>query len=933
MLVERDRELRTIEAALDEASLRRGGTLFVTGPAGIGKTALLRAAGERATGRGMRTLTATGGELEHELAFSAVQQMLYPVLRSLSAAVYSDVLSGAAGLARPVFDTGSPGRVTGADPAAVGPVVHGLYWVCSNLADGGPLLLVVDDLHWVDEASVRFLSYLARRVADLPILLVLAGRPAAPEHPVSRMLEAQRPQRLDLAPLSAQAVSILVRETLSGDPDDEFCRACATASGGNPFLLTEALHSLRAEHIRPVAAEAGRLERLRPETIARAVLTRLGRAGPDAVRLARAVAVLGPAADLRRVATLAEVSTRVAAELLDRLATEAIVRPGRLIEFVHPLVRAAVYAKTGDFIRAADHKRAARLLHEDGVPAGELAPHLLAAGPESDPWVVQTLRDAATGAMARGAPEVAVPCLHRALAEPPDAADRLPILVQLGRSLGMANRPDEAAEAWRSAYELAEKDVVRAEIALELGALMIHTGRGVETLAAYQLARAAIHDDDLEQSARLTAVFATTLASIEAPADWIARLDNVIRRRQATTDIDRVIAASLAYGAAATGDRPAAEVAGLAEVAAAGPIPSGQGWHLANFAGAALTISGRLPDAIDLHDRAIAAAHERGDAAEFRYLAALRSHVLLYAGRLVEAEADGRAAYRLHDDGDAQDTPLAAAVLANVLVERGALTEAEQVLADAELIGDLSLNLLIAHFGLLARGRLRLRQGRLREAVADLRACGEALTGAGYVNPGFALWRPEVTIAHLRLGEVAAARAVAAENVELSRRFGAPLPVGLALHTAGLVEGGATGLSLLEDAAAVLQESTTDMWLGRVLVDYGAALRRAGRRNQAQEQLRTGLDIATRSGATALADRAAEELVAAGGRPRRARLTGPDSLTASELRVARLAAGGATNREIAQSLFVSLRTVEFHLTHAYRKLGIDSRQQLATALR
>jgi DNA-binding CsgD family transcriptional regulator len=933
VLVERDRELSAIEAALDEACLRRGGTLLVTGPAGIGKTALLQAAHERAAGRGMQVLAAAGGELEHELAFSVVQQMLDPALRSLPAAAHDDVLSGAAGLARPVFEAGSPGRVSGADPAAVGPVVHGLYWVCSNLADSGPLLLVVDDLHWVDEASLRFLSYLARRVSDLPILLMLAGRPVSPEHPVSRTADALRPQRLDLTPLSAQAVGILVRENLSGDPDDEFCRACATASGGNPFLLTEALHSLRADRIRPVAAEAGRVQRLRPDTIVRAVLSRVARAGPDAVRLARAAAVLGPAADLRRVAALAEVSTRAAAELLDRLATEAIIHRSRLIEFVHPLVRAAVYAETGEFIRAADHKRAARLLHDDGVPADELAPHLLAAEPESDPWTVQTLRAAATAAMARGAPEVAVPCLRRALAEPPATADRLPILLALGRSLGMANRPDEAAQAWRSAYELAEKDDVRAEIALELGALMIHTGRGAETRAAHELAQATIHDDDLERSARMTAVFATSLGSIEAPATWIARLDDIVRRRQASTDIHRVIAATLAYGAAATGDRPAAETARLAELAATGPIPTGHGWHLANFAGAALTVTDRLPEAIDLHDRAIAAARERGDAAEFCYLAALRSHVMLYAGRLLEAEADGRAAYRLRDDGDAQDTPLAAAVLANALVERGALTEAEQILADAGLIGDLPFSLMTAHFGLIARGRLRLRQGRVREALEDLRACGEGLTGAGYVNPGFALWRPEAALAHLRLGEADAAREVATENVALSRRFGAPLPTGLALHTAGLIEGGTTGLSLLEEAEEVLRKSTTDMWRGRVLVDYGAALRRAGHRNQAQEPLRTGLDIATRCGATALADRATDELVAAGGRPRRARQTGPESLTASELRVARLAADGATNREIAQALFVSLRTVEFHLTHAYRKLGIDSRQQLATALR
>lgn len=932
VLVEREPELAAVGTALGEACRGRGGVLLVEGPAGIGKTALLHATRERAACRRLRILTAAGSELEHDLAFSAVQQLLAPALRALSHTAQDDVLSGAARLAAPVFNPGDRGQVTGSDPAAIGGFLHGLYWVCSNLADDGPLLLVVDDLHWVDESSLRFLSYLARRIADLPILLALATRPVRPDHVAARALEGVPAQKLALAPLSAYAVRRLVRELLSYEADDEFCQACARASGGNPFLLTEALLSLRAAEVRPVATAAGQVERLRPDSISRSVLARIARVGPDALRLAAAVAVLGPAADLRLVAALAGTPGRVAADLLDRLAAEAIIRDTAPIEFVHPLVRAAVYADASEHARAADHRRAAVLLRGDGVPPDEVVPHLLAAMPASDPWVVQTLREAAAMAMARGAPEVAMACLRRAMVEPPATEEQVPVLTALGRALGMANRPEDASEAFRSAHDRAGSDEVRADIALEWGVLMIHTGRAAETLLAHQRARAAIDPEDLERSTRLTAVFATTVLSVESPETWVARLDRLVERRQAATGLDRVITASVAFGAAATGDRPATEVARLAEVAAVGPLPREYAWQVANFAGAALAIADRLPEAVDLLDRALDGARRRGDAAEFRYLAALRSHTMLYAGNLLEAEADGRMAYRLCDDGGPQSAPLAAAVLTDALVERGALAEAEQVLTDADLVGDLSMSMLIAHFGLMARGRLRLRQGRAREALADLRNCGDALAGEGYVNPGFALWRTEVALAHLRLGERAAAREIAAENLELSRRFKAPLSTGLALHAAGLAEGGTTGLQLLEEAAAVLQESTTDLWRGHVLVDLGAALRRAGHRRRARSPLRTGLDIATRCGALPLADRASQELVAAGAQVRRARLTGPESLTASELRVARLAAAGATNREIAQSLFVSLRTIEIHLTRAYRKLGIDSRQQLGALL-
>lgn len=929
MLVEREPELGAIEDALAAAGSRHGSTLLLEGPAGIGKTSLLDAARERAGGRAMRVLAAGGGELEQELAFSAVRQLLEPALRSLPPTERDEALAGAASLARPVFDIG---QAPGADPAAVNGVVHGLYWVCSNLADTAPLLLMVDDLHLIDESSLRFLVHLARRLADLPVLLVLAGRPVPPEHLVARALAGVRPRRLGLAPLSTPAVGTLVREILSGDADDRFCQACAVASGGNPFLLTEALRSLRAENVRPVAAEAARVERLQPETISHALLGRLARLGPSAVALARAVAILGPAAELRRVAGLAEVPTRTAAEMLDRLAAEAILTRTRPVEFVHPLVRAAVYADSAAFTRATDYKRAAALLHADGAPADEVAAHLLNTEPESDPWVVETLREAAATAVAQGAPEVAVTNLRRAVAEPPAVADRAPILLQLARSLGMANRPDEAAGVFRTAYELSDRDEQRMEIGLEFGGLMIATGRGADALAAYELARSAMPDGDLAASMRSTVLLMLATAAMEPPPTWIATLEDLVGRGDSGTAAGRMILALLSFGAAAAGDRSAAETARLAGLAATGPLPEEYGWALANAAGAALAIADRFPEALALFDRAIDAARQRGDATAFGYLSMLRSHTAMHAGRLLEAEADGRAAYGVRADGGPQAAPLAAAVLIDALIERGELAEAEQVLVATGLDGELSVGMLIAHFVLMARGRLRLRQGRVNEALSDLVPCGERLAGAGYVNPGFAPWRPEVARAYLRLGERDRAREVAAENLSLAQKFGAEFPIGTALHVAGLIEGGAKGRSLLAEAAAVLAQSSTDLWQGHALVDHGAALRRAGQRSQAQESLRSGLDIAARCGATALADRAAEELVAAGGRPRRARLTGPGSLTASELRVARLAAGGATNREIAQALFISLRTVEIHLTHAYRKLGISSRQRLAAAL-
>ncbi|MBB4679739.1 ATP-binding protein [Crossiella cryophila] len=921
-LFERDAELGRIGALLQAAAAGRGTSALVEGVPGIGKTALLAAAGDLAGGRGFRVLTATGGELEQDLPFALIRQLFEPALRTAE----PEVQSGAAALAAPVF--AADGR-----EAAVGSVVHGLYWLCSNLAEPAPLLLAVDDAHWADEASLRFVSHLARRMADLPVLLLLGSRPLAPDAALTLALGGVDPVRLNLAPLSEHAVGRFVRDRLSPAADAEFCRACAQATGGNPFLLTEAITALRADRVPPVAAQAGRVPGLQAAPIARTVLTRLTRLGPEAVRLARALAVLGPAADLRRPARLADLPLDTATDLADLLARESILTGGYPLDFAHPLVRTAVYADGTEIRRAADHRRAVEILTAEGAPAEQLVPHLLAAAPSADPTVVTALVAAAANALGRGAPEAAASCLRRALAEPPAAEDLPRLHAELGRALGMANRPAEAAPALRAAFELSTDPVTRGELALDLGAVMVQTGRPDAAMETFELARAALALDEGELPLQLTVAFSmASFVSMHPPTSWIARLDQLADTVSAETEAGRMVLACLAFGACATADRPAQVVGELAARAVAGSLPTRDHWILANFASTALVMADRLPEALDVLDRGVEHARTRGNLAEFRYLAVLRSRTALTAGHLQEAEADGRAALALHEvDGD-RELPLAAAVLVDALAEQGHLDEAQAVLTEHELDSEEEVRMLIGHFVHLARGRLRLRQQRPRAALADLLACGAGLTGAGVVNPGFAHWRADAALAQLALGEPTSARDLAEEELVLAQGFGAPRAHGIALRTLGLIEGGGTRLDRLAESVDVLRRSTGVLELAHSLISYGSALRRAGHRTDAQRHLREGLDLASRRHAHPLAAQAKQELVASGARPRRTLLTGVDALTASELRVARLAADGETNRAIAQTLFVSRRTIEVHLTSAYRKLGIQSRDQLPTAL-
>lgn len=316
----------------------------------------------------------------------------------------------------------------------------------------------------------------------------------------------------------------------------------------------------------------------------------------------------------------------------------------------------------------------------------------------------------------------------------------------------------------------------------------------------------------------------------------------------------------------------------------------------------------------------------------FRWFSLTRGMAHGLRGDLLNALVDLESAREAYSDGYDHELPGTLALLALCLIERGDLTGAAAAL---RLPGDQTrwrAQFSIARY-LYALGRFQAASGSLREALQTLLDGGEAATRMNFSNPAANFgWRSEAALLAARLGEADRAAELVAEELRLARAFGAPHALGIALRAAGLIDGGDRGLELLAEAVTVLNGSDADLELARTLIDQGAALRRAGRRRDAREPLRRGLDVASRCGALVLAARAREELVAAGGRPRRERISGTDGLTASELRVARLAAQGLTKRQIAQALFVSMSTVSTHLGHVYAKLDINHRDQLPSAL-
>ena len=276
-------------------------------------------------------------------------------------------------------------------------------------------------------------------------------------------------------------------------------------------------------------------------------------------------------------------------------------------------------------------------------------------------------------------------------------------------------------------------------------------------------------------------------------------------------------------------------------------------------------------------------------------------------------------------------TPLAyrAGFLTQVLLERGAIDEAEQLIADTSLD-----NVVDAHriHCVYARARLRLEMGAAERALADFTEVRDLAESVQFLNPAWVPWRSQAAIALQRLGREEEARALAREELELSRTWGAPRTVGISLRALGLVEGGQVGERFLREAVEVLADSPARLEHARALVDLGALLRRGNSRSEARKLLRQGVDLAHRCGATALVARGNEELAATGAHPRTILLSGLDALTASERRVAQMAAEDMSNKEIAQALFVTVKTVEQHLGRVYRKLDIGSRKDLGAAL-
>lgn len=936
-LLERERELESVAALLDSAATGDGRVVLLSGPAGIGKSSLLEAIAADAAERGFTVARSRGDEPGSELDWGAVRELFEHVVHDADPDRREQLLSGGAAMARPILAPDAPGSgaaIGGDGDAALGSALHGLYWLCVDVAERAPLALIVDDVQWTDVASRRFLAYLARRVDDLPVLLALAARDDGDDQDPTMAALADAAEVVRPQPLSADAVAVLLEAMLDQPAQADFAAACHRTSGGNPFLLHELARELRREGVEPRAENTARIEGLRPGTVRRAFLLRLLQLPEAARTVAEVVAVLGDDATPDIVAALAELDLAQASAAADALIAAQILAAAVPLRFAHPIVRGVMAEEISPLRRALLQRRAAAELIDRGREE-EAARHLLGADPRADADVVAILRRQAGQALRRGAPGAAVAYLGRALREPPAPDQVGAVLIELADAEAAAG--DVAAVGHlEQALELDPDPDDRAALLLRLGSLLCRVGRIVEGSDVLERALADADGLPAEMAQELEAAYLANAWQDSSRAADVRRRQAAFLARNggaARGPARRALIAQSALGQLFAGD-PVDGVVSLATQLLTDPdllAVDGPDSLTPWTAIGCLSWADALDAAEEAIERTSAEARRRHSPVAVAWGFYARSWPRYWRGHVSEAAADAEAAIAGWRGAWEMFLPAAQywLAMANLELDDVEAAAAALVLPDADRwVGTSAHPLWRAGLATVA-----MRRGEYERALADLLELGSEIDDQLLVvNPALLPWRSLAATAAAALGERAQGRELAARELEIARRFGSPRPIGIALRAAALAAGGDQGIALLGESVRTLERSPARLELCRSRVELGAALRRAKRRREARGQLRVGLETAHELGARALVRQAHEELESSGARLGRIELSGPGSLTPSERRVAELAAAGASNREIAQQLFVSLRTVETHLTHAYRKLNISSRRELAAAL-
>lgn len=919
--------------------------MVIDGGLGSGKSALLREISRRAN-TSVATLAARCAPDEADQGFATIRQLLEPLAGTACAnQPDGDDLAWLKDLDRGWFD-----QVT---TAGSNGDLRALYWFTVQIAVRKPLCLLVDDAQWADERSVAFLAYLLRRLHQISVLLVVSldEQEPSPRWPLLAHL-ARDPSAIlwHLRPLGPDSVATLCKELLD-ETDETIVAACHELTGGVPYLVRELLTEVTRLPANPEEPLVERLLRCGSPTVAAVALGRARRHGEYLGEVLSGLCVANtplPEHCLSHVVDGAEAEIADAVDTLRRLSLLTVAEGTSTgvdgsncagVVVSPPLVRQAIYHALTPSARHLAETRIARALVADGGQTEAAALHLLETFPNGEDEHVRILRAAATAAVARGHTENASAFLRRALREPPPEHAIGAVLAQLGAVESRDDGPS-AVRHLRAALTQVTDPAAHASTALRLAhalVLSVRTEHAVIVLEDELRHTRLPGDHHLVQRIRAELLFVSLgddalhqriLGQHGLPsAGCLAGEDSVDRDHQRT-----VLAARALHDA--LGGQPSGPVLDRVSSALNGRLMPGDNSSIGLLISGLVLIWGdELAAADRFFQDAYAESAEHGSVLCASLSAWMRGLVAVRRGQLPTAQHLIAQAHQLVTPSRWDRWRLAPMIAAAELaIECGTGAELLENLASTGFCGDFP-RLMLAHVGLARRGRLRAIQGDVRRGLDDLREAGRRLEAMGWVNPAVVAWRSDAAMALRQLNQGDEARRLVEQEIGLATEWGSPRPIAIALRRRGLLAPRGKGQDDLVESLRLLDGCDLPLERARSLLALGRSQR--GQRNlpRARATLTEARTIALTCGAPGLLGRIDEELVAAGGRPPlRSPADASTPLTAGEDRVARLAAAGRTNDQIARELFVTRRTIEVHLTSVYRKLRIHGRSGLPAAL-
>lgn len=912
MLVGRRAERGRIDDLLAGARAGTSGVLVLRGEPGIGKTSLLEYARERSAG--MRVLHALGVEAESELPFAALHELVRPILDRIGQIppVQARALEAALALGRlgELDPPAAPGRFAAAAATLS---------LLAAAAEERPTLCLVDDAHWLDAASAEALVFACRRLSAEGIAILFAAREEERRRFGAEVLPA-----IVLGGLgSADARALLARDGAGAlDVSESFIEL----SRGNPLALLELPRELRrTQHAGsgdgppvPVGARIERafLARARtlPADTQRALLVAAASDNGDSGPLLRAVGSLG----LARTA-LEPAESAGLVDLADGRCT-----------FSHPLLRSAVYHSADPADRRAAHRSLAAAIGIDG-DRGRRAWHLAAAAIGPDEESAVALEGAAEDARARGGHAAAASALEQAAMLSAAAPDRARRLFAAGEAYWVAGLPVQAGPLLDRALAATTDPLRRADVQQLRGRAHGWTG---DVTGAFRLLTS--------EADRVEPLDATRAALLVAEAAHLCFMTGDVGLALETSDRATALAApgggppamiaaammAQAEVLAGNGARAGVLLSGILPALRASD-PIGLATVLAQAAYSLLWIEEFEP-ARELLGIAVTAGRAQSAVASLPFALATQAELDLRLGQLAAAYAGASESVTLADQtGQHSIAAFSYVTLARVEAilgrEADCRTHAAQSLELAGRMGTASIRLYAAS----ALALLELGLGHPEAARAALDPMTVLVREFGVGEPSAVQWAPDLVESLTQLGRPAEAEAVLAEFATQAERTGRTWALAAAARCRGLLADDAGFTAQFDESLHWHDRTASPFERARTELAYGGRLRRAGLRRPARDRLRAALAAFERMGATLWADRAQSELRASGERLRRRDGGTPEALTAQELQVALIVVGGATNREAAAQLFLSLKTIEFHLGNVYRKLGVRSRTDLA----